>query len=433
VSRVRSLQTAQREVAEAQPGSRLAINLPDVICGKRGSGGVARGDVITGRGVGTVTRVIDVVLKRTERTQGPDGTAEVGTRLRDNVEVKLHHGAQSAQARVRLLDAQELLPGQRCLARLRLQTPLLLLIGDRAVLRSASELHTLCGATVLDVSPPRGRAFRLRQGSSQARAMAKRAADVGNIGLIILSLIERDGVTHQEELLPALPCSAEAMKSILVSLAARGELVVRGSHLISAAGWIRLQQQGRDAIDRHHRDHPEQQGLPLARLRAELLHGLRACGFRAPELSLCDAAIDALCEEGFIRAATVVARASHRIALPSRLRAAGESCRRQLMQHPLDPPSKKDLCKSDLAVQAMRFLMASGEVVEVGPDVVLSAEAFAFATRAVRSHLQTRGTSTVSELKAVLGSSRRVVVPLLERLDRDGVTRRQGDVRTLKT
>lgn len=80
----------------------------------------------------------------------------------------------------------------------------------------------------------------------------------------------------------------------------------------------------------------------------------------------------------------------------------------------------------------MKFLIASGEVIEAGPDIVLSADAYRSAVDVVRRHIQSRGPSTVTDLKTALASNRRVTVPLLERLDRDGITRRQGDVRVLR-
>jgi selenocysteine-specific elongation factor len=49
----------------------------------------------------------------------------------------------------------------------------------------------------------------------------------------------------------------------------------------------------------------------------------------------------------------------------------------------------------------------------------------------VAEFISNNGPATVSELRQALGSSRRVMVPLLERLDRDGVTRRVGDKRML--
>ena len=77
-------------------------------------------------------------------------------------------------------------------------------------------------------------------------------------------------------------------------------------------------------------------------------------------------------------------------------------------------------------------MIASGEAVEIGPDVVLSAGAYAGAVETVRTFLQTSGPATVARLKERLGSSRRVVVPLLEKLDREKVTVRQGDLRSAR-
>jgi selenocysteine-specific elongation factor len=77
-------------------------------------------------------------------------------------------------------------------------------------------------------------------------------------------------------------------------------------------------------------------------------------------------------------------------------------------------------------------LIASGEAIELGPQVVISSCAFERALQGVRTHVLAHGAATVSELKAALNSSRRIVVPLLERSDKDGVTRRVGDRRELR-
>jgi selenocysteine-specific elongation factor len=85
-----------------------------------------------------------------------------------------------------------------------------------------------------------------------------------------------------------------------------------------------------------------------------------------------------------------------------------------------------------LGQQALRFLIAVGEVTDISPEIALATEAYQAAVSRIRAHLQAHGQATVSELKGVLACSRRVMVPLLERLDRDGVTRRNGDLRTLR-
>jgi selenocysteine-specific elongation factor len=83
------------------------------------------------------------------------------------------------------------------------------------------------------------------------------------------------------------------------------------------------------------------------------------------------------------------------------------------------------------ARQAVRFLIENGDVTELALDVLLLRESFERMKSQVAEFISNNGPATVSELRQALGSSLRVMVPLLERLDRDGVTRRVGDKRML--
>jgi selenocysteine-specific elongation factor len=114
------------------------------------------------------------------------------------------------------------------------------------------------------------------------------------------------------------------------------------------------------------------------------------------------------------------------------LQAAGARLNAALSAKPLEPPSRKELAPDAAAQQALRFFLQTGQAVELGEEVVLSIEAFNRAVAGVTKLLRERGSATVSDLRQALGTSRRIMVPLLERLDRDGVTARQGDQRVLK-
>jgi selenocysteine-specific elongation factor len=76
-------------------------------------------------------------------------------------------------------------------------------------------------------------------------------------------------------------------------------------------------------------------------------------------------------------------------------------------------------------------LIESGEVIEVSPDAVLLRDNFEHMKARITEFISKHGPATVSELRQALGRSRRIMVPLLERLDRDGITRRVGDKRML--
>jgi selenocysteine-specific elongation factor len=105
--------------------------------------------------------------------------------------------------------------------------------------------------------------------------------------------------------------------------------------------------------------------------------------------------------------------------------------REALTGQPFDPPSRKSIESDPQARQVVRFLIENGDVTELALDVVLLHESFEGMKSRVTEFISTNGPSTVSQLRQALGSSRRVVVPLLERLDREGVTRRAGDKRML--
>ena len=80
----------------------------------------------------------------------------------------------------------------------------------------------------------------------------------------------------------------------------------------------------------------------------------------------------------------------------------------------------------------MQFLIDTGEVIDVSPEVVLSAIQFNRFKLVVRQYLRKNGEATASELRKALETTRRILIPLLEKLDRDGVTARRGDVRVLR-
>ena len=106
--------------------------------------------------------------------------------------------------------------------------------------------------------------------------------------------------------------------------------------------------------------------------------------------------------------------------------------RAALSARPLEPPARKELAPDSPTQQALRFLLQTGEAIDLGDDLVLPADGFARATGIVKEFLRKHGSATAGELRQALDTSRRVVIPLLERLDKDGVTRREGDRRFLR-
>jgi selenocysteine-specific elongation factor len=100
------------------------------------------------------------------------------------------------------------------------------------------------------------------------------------------------------------------------------------------------------------------------------------------------------------------------------------------------PPSERDLeggagVAPETVRKVIALLVEDGLVIRLEPGLIVHADAVEEATEKIRAYLKQHGEATASDLKTALGTTRKYAVPLLEHLDRLGVTRRHGATRTL--
>ena len=105
-----------------------------------------------------------------------------------------------------------------------------------------------------------------------------------------------------------------------------------------------------------------------------------------------------------------------------------------LEREPLAPPSLSDI-REGLAADDdfISVLVDQSRIVQVDTDLIYSRQAYEQAVRKVRDLLTQEARVTVAQVRDVFGTSRKYVLPLLEQMDRDGITLRDGDERTLAT
>ena len=426
-ARIRRIQSHGQDVETSGPGTRTALNLADV----DPTAGVHRGDVITPPDMGGSSDCLDVMLEISPRASKS---------LKDGVRVRVHYGSGNVPAHVALARrggsslaraesradppvgiAKELAVGRRVVAQLRLEAPVYLCAGDRLTIRDWSEQQTLAGAIVLDPDASR-RAFR---GAERQQWLERVAQSLETPTDFVAAAVARDVVIHRSRAFVKTRFSGDEIDRAREELVGTGALVATGDMLVDATTWSAATERAAHVIDEEHRAHPERSGVPLTDLRSVIAK-------EYPLDEMFDALVAHLCEHGFARSGPMIQRASHRATLPDPLRAAGEALRRALASQPFEPPSRKELTPDAAAQRALKFLIESGEVVEISAELVLSAAAAAQAIANVKAFLTKHGPSTVSELRQSLGSSRRVVVPFLEYLDRTFVTVRHGDKRALR-
>ena len=411
-ARVRSIQNHGCDVEIAQPGMRTAINLPDFSIGENG---IQRGDIITVDSLGSPRATIDVFLERSSRLKRNSSAARP---IKNGGSVQVHFGTGRITAKIKLLDQPALEAGQSAIARLRLDSPIVALVGDRFVIRDSSEQNTIAGGTVLDPDADRAN-FR---SPAQIQFLRARATAPHDVDVCIRSQLQRDQWTDSKTLLVRSNFSVDEVSEALARLSHDGEVVMEDDIVASASYWQNLANKAAALIDRAHEKNPERRGVDLSELRTAL---------EIESEKVFSAVISELTRNGFVRFENQIARASHRPSLPLELLSVAENIRAALSAKRFDPPDRKGLSQDRNFQQALRFLIDKGEIVEITREIVVLREAAEQMQKTITEFLSEHDSATASQLRQKIGTTRRVIIPFLEYLDRTGVTLRLGDERVL--
>ena len=418
---LRNVQSHSQDCEAVLPGTRTALNLPELaIRSGRSREGIRRGDVVTVAGLGESCRRLHVILEKSTRGAGAKGAAS--RPLAHAQRARLHHGSASVGARVMFFENGDLAAGGEMIAELRLDHPVFALAGDRFVLRDWSKRFTLCGGSVLDPLPP-ARSYRT---AAQETFLESRAAAPADADVLFRSLLARDRmVVEDANLLAQSRLSADEVHAAVRAAEDDGVLTRVGSRLFDTGDLKSIAADAGARIDAVHDSNPELPGLPINDLRA-------AVKSKLPDAKLFDVLIDYLCANGYARAGTAIRSQDHLPQLPPKLKAAGEALRKTLAANPLEPPNPKDLGATADSSTALKFLLETGEAIQLSDKAIILATAYEEARQKVRAHITANGPATAAQLRDVLGTTRRILIPLLERFDRMGVTARQGDQRVLR-
>ncbi len=371
--RVRGIESGGRRVESAPPGARVALNLVGVEHRQ-----LRRGDAVVRPDQWRPTQVVDVAVRALE------GGDLSGRR-------RLHAAVGSGEHPV----VSRALDEDARYARLRFDTELPLAPGDRLVLRDLGRQATVAGAEVLDVLP-----------TARAKdAPARLAEPLGRRLLAARPWLDADDVAPAGGLAPA---DARALGDQLVE---DGTAVRLGPWLVDAASLAGLRSAVHARVEEHHAESPAAPGLEPAALADTLpVTGaqLRAALQADPHLVV---------EQGTVRARTHTGGGSNTPEAAALLAALDAS--------PFAPPRPADVGADPALIRA---LLRAGVVVDLD-GVVFSARALDQARAEVVDALGERGPLTVSDIRALLGSTRKYVLPICGWLDRQGVTRRRGDER----
>jgi len=413
-ARVRGLQSHGAAVESVSPGMRCAVNLSGV-----GREALSRGLVLTTPDAIAPTETIDARVEWLAEAPAID----------DPTSVSLLAGTAERLARIAPIGDPVLAPGTSRFARLHLSEPMALLPGDRFVLRGFA--RTAIGATqgggvVLDVAPPHRRRsdaelvaeleqLAFRDAETDVRVRVRRA---GLAGTTRAALARETGRTAGE------------ITAAIESAHKSGALEIAGECVLEAGALARIEQGLVAALDAYHAVEPLRPGMPAGALRGALPGNVpRVAAERALE-RLAGAGVVVLEAES-------VRLAKHRPTLDRAAQKACDAIAALLAEAGLEAPALREVAAHvGLAEASARDLLAHLErehrLVRARPDLWFDAGAVDALRQRVLDHFAGRDALDTPAYKALIGTSRRTAVPLMELFDAERLTVRVGEVRKLR-
>lgn len=412
-TRIRGLQTHKRKEDIAIPGSRTAVNLSGITVDQ-----VKRGYIVAHPGTYQPSQRIDVQFHLLSDIDQP---------LKHNTSVKFFLGAAEVQARVRLLGNEELLPSEEGWLQLELNEPVVTIRGDRYILRRPSPGETLGGGTVID---PHSKA-RYKRFSTDDLARLE-ALSHGTPEEILMQSLFSLGIATVQEVINHSNLDAASANNALMELASKGNLVALDSldstayspqTLITSKPYReQLKRQLLQEVDGYHKSYPLRRGIPREELKSRTKLPSRVFNLILPGI---------ITQAELIDTGTLVYRADFHVQFTPQQRHTIDNLITLFEAAPFSPPTAKD-CISQVGEDLYTAMIELGWLIPIPPDVVFRKQDYELMLSEIKKLINAKGQITAGEVRDHFNTSRRYVLALLEFLDTQGITKRDGDFRRLK-
>jgi selenocysteine-specific elongation factor len=414
-ARVRGIQVHNSAAESAVAGQRTALNLAGVETSE-----IARGMVLAAPGLYQATQRLDCSLSLLPSARP----------LKNRSRVHFHSGTAETVAEVVLLDSKELAPGRQGYVQLRLAEPGLFLPQDRYIVRQFSPVITIGGGVVLDNLPERHRLLDpavaeflsvLEKGSDEERLelLVREAGEA-----VLPMLTARMG--RSEAAIEQLGRRLQAKKR-LVMLGQPASLFIHAEHFLQLAGEVVKQ------LDSFHKSNPLVSGLAREDLRGRVRDRRK----QAPSAALFNAVLRQLEKAGKVEInGETVRQAGRTVELDPQERAARDQIAQAFESAGLAVPAAGAVLaglKIDRARAAkiLQLLLKEKVLVKVAEDLIFHSAALAGLRQLIARQKAKSNRINVGVFKELTGLTRKYAIPLLEYLDRERVTRRQGDERII--
>jgi selenocysteine-specific elongation factor len=405
--RARGVQVHGSSTDSAHAGERTAINLAGIE-----KHGLERGMVLASPGLLQSSSRMDVKLSLLPSAKS----------LKTGSRVHLHAFTSEVIATATLYDGKQLQPGAEAFAQLHLSSPLVVVPGDRFIIRQFSPVVTVGGGKVLD-------AFPLKKMPAAQRVEFLATLSSGYLNARLLARIQRrsqDGIPLRQLTLET-GLSQTSVEGALANLEREQKIIRKHDLLLGAAAFGKLTAMLVRTVTEFHAKNPLVPGISRESLREQAVGSPEA--FEAG-LSFC------VSQKTLAITGDLVHLPGRGVVMKDEEAESRKVIEKAFASAGLKVPALKDVLAGlkidkNRAQKIMTLLLRDKTLIKVSDELVFHRSALEELRKDIASIKQQSPKIDVARFKDLTGVSRKYAIPLLEYLDRERVTRRVGDERLI--
>jgi len=400
---IRGIQVFNNSVDLADQGQRTALNLH-----KASKAGLKRGDILTNTDYFSDSKEIEAKIELLD-----DYEKVVGR----NRNVKFYHLSQERNARLLVLDPVKPKKGANCSCRIIFNEPVFTLPGDRFIIRRLSPVETIGGGVVV---------FN-KAGKRTAKAIAVQAEKLEhNRNEAIYSLIKENGIRciSLKDLRSSSGINTADLNSITAELRTEGRIIrIAPSFLYADTSTAdELREKCILIIRQFHKANPRKPGLSASEI-------IEMIGDRL-EPQLVDYILSSVvAEKRLLPDNQYYALPDFKRDFEARKSDLEARLEQIIKSAGLTPPTIQEISEQvslpeGMIKQAARNMTENGNLVRVTQDIFVHTENLRTAVMNLKTELSNKNEISLQDFKNLLGISRKYLIPILEHLDKSGITNR---------
>jgi selenocysteine-specific elongation factor len=412
--RVRGIEVHNQPAEMAVAGQRTALNLAGVEAKD-----IRRGMMLAPPSLFETTDRMDCAL-----TLLPGARA-----LKNRTPVHFHCWTEEMTAEVVTLDGKEIKPGGRAFVQLRLSRPGLFLPGDRFIIRKFSPVFTIGGGVLIDNLPPK---HRLADPAVQDFLSRM---ETGDDATRLELLVHRAGEATLDSLIARAGWAAQELQKVASDLQRTGKVFVAGQTPWWVAHADYFQRTAQSILAELTKFHQENPLLPA--LGREDLRGRLAFGGVQPSAPFFHALLQDLQSRGKVQVnGDSVKLGGREVQLSPEESVAKDQIKTAFERAGLSAPGISEVLGQlridrGRAEKLLQLLFKEKTLVKISEDVILPQLALKQLRAMLAQQKLKKNRINVTAFKDLTGLTRKHAIPLLEYLDRERITRREGDERVI--